>query len=113
MGHCNYVNVPSPAETPARIAALMTVAVKDIDMSGPRRVEVKVQSGVRICGSGNVVLMGKRDPAGATGGANAKTEAERNDKETKSECGMQKGTKRQAESVRRAIGEKIETEKRC
>ena len=105
LGHCNYVNLPSPVETPARIAALMTVAVKDMDMSGPQRVEVKVQSGVRICGSGNVVLArGERDSAGTTAGANAKTEAERNDQETKSECEVHKGTKRQAESVRREWG---------
>lgn len=99
MGHCNYVNLPSPAETPARIAALMTVAVKDMDMRGPRRVEIKAQSGVRICGSGNVVLTeGKRDPASANGRTKAKNEAEKSDQETESETEVQKGTKRQAES---------------
>lgn len=110
MGHCNSVNLPSPAETPARIAALMTVAVKDRDMSGPRRVDVKIQSCVRICGSGNVVRTGeKREPASATGGANAETKAERNEQETNSESQLQSGTKRQAESVRREIGERIDT----
>lgn len=95
-------------ETPARIAALMAVTVKDMDMSGPQRVEVKVQSGVRICGSGNVVLAkGERDSAGTTAGANSKTEAERNDRETKSECEEQKGTKRQAESVRGEWGDQM------
>ena len=83
----------------------MTVAVKDMDMGGPQRVEVKMQSGVRICGSGNVVLArGESDSADTTAGANAKTEAERNDQETKSECEVHKGTKRQAESVRREWG---------
>lgn len=88
----------------------MTVAVKNMDMSGPRRVEVKAQSGVRICGSGNILLTGKRDPASASGGANAKTEAERNDKEARNECEVQKYTKLQAESVRREIEKQFGTE---
>lgn len=111
MGHCNYVNLPSPAETPACTAALMTVAVKDMDMSGPQRVEVKAQSGVRIYRSENVVLIrGEKDPAGANGRIKAKNEAEKSDQETESESEVQKSTKRQAESVRKDIGKQIGTE---
>lgn len=42
----------------------MTVALKGVDMSENRQIEVKVQAGLNICGSRNVILCGERKGQG-------------------------------------------------
>lgn len=74
IGHANTVQLPSTATTNDRITHLLEIAFKnlpdktsiqdeDYDDDGyavpkPMNVEVKVQAGVNICGSKNIVVLG-------------------------------------------------------
>lgn len=68
MGHCNTLHLPHLATTdPAKLAAMVTLALNGHESSEGRGVEVRVQAGINVCGSKNVIVMG-----GAVGKAGMK-----------------------------------------
>ncbi|KAG7006741.1 hypothetical protein G7Y79_00013g035130 [Physcia stellaris] len=74
IGHGNTIQLPSPTTTTDRIHSLLEIACRHLpDRSapdeeaeygddgfapGPMEVEIKVNAGVNICGSKNVVILG-------------------------------------------------------
>ena len=55
-GHCNTIQLSPLSESSTRLAGLITVAMKQAGVSGERSVNVKVQAGLSIHGSQNLVL---------------------------------------------------------
>ncbi|MCJ1338165.1 hypothetical protein MMC09_003450 [Bachmanniomyces sp. S44760] len=81
IGHCNTLQLPQPTlESPSKIAAAVAMALKKLENEMPegntyrRVINVKVQTGVSICGSKNIVVFqrsatscaGMRKPKGTT-----------------------------------------------
>ncbi|KAL9122871.1 MAG: hypothetical protein Q9187_000582 [Circinaria calcarea] len=87
IGHCNTIHFPNLATTdPAKLAAVVTVALKAHESSEGKGGGVKVQGGLNVCGSRNVVVMG-----GAVGRAGMKKDVDTETSKGAAAGGTEKG----------------------